>query len=764
MAKTPIQIQDLGDADSVCFNPFVDITPLISVPNTAIVGRAQIPNIAADLKPSFGIERIMTQYCYLIQNEFGPNGEPVWGVASDDRGLIRLVGAGWANFADSNGVRVQSNTVNDYAEISFYGTGINLFTNVSGGTFDLRAAVDGGAEGSQIGGTFSGIISGRNYNCGSIFNASSSLTLGVHTAKIRINSGSMVFFGYEVLNTNSATSINVNSGISYASGKKLNLLAASSQSYNSGFESGTLGARGGHVVVYQKSDGTINKAVTPAGSQLNLTAADHTNEEVARPYYVREFGAGRSDDFSYTTGAGINLAFTLDDGTTTLVTSTGLISGGSNNTGIAARQNGYISFTFVGTGLDIFTYANDANTRSYTSITIDGGASIGISTMGSISDPAKTTKICSGLPYGTHTVRLTNANSNDSIPIIKFIVYQPKKPSLPTGAIELADYNVMANYIATTGTQTDSSISTSVLRKSSIREFVYAGSWNNGVVLSTTDPTGFLTRSTTNGDSVSYTFFGTGFELGIRSGSAPATSTITIDGILYTGTATALNGTSGSSSAAWTAGTGTYTCDVGYGAKLQVNGLTLGVHTVKVTGVNWAGNVGVSAIDIITPIHSPKSNLSYDQQNSLPIGSCSLSDNRKFSPVKDSSAQRKNIARAIGISSSPSTSSTINVPIPDMSATINVTNGKYIKVTFNATWYNSTVNAAGIFVVYIDGVQVSLDTSLYTLNSSQMSMVSIADLFPISSGVHKVDIYWRMAVSGTVTAYTTQRTLLVEEI
>jgi hypothetical protein len=52
-------------------------TPSVGQFRSTILGRASIPNITADVRASFGVERIMIQQGYLIQNEFGPSGEPV---------------------------------------------------------------------------------------------------------------------------------------------------------------------------------------------------------------------------------------------------------------------------------------------------------------------------------------------------------------------------------------------------------------------------------------------------------------------------------------------------------------------------------------------------------------------------------------------------------------------------------------------------------------------------------------------------------------
>ena len=87
------------------FQPYVDTTtntivatasagtPAAGYFYSSIVGRASMPDLSQNLKPAMGIERIMTQQIYQLQNEFGPNGEPVWATPNDQFGQIRCVGS-----------------------------------------------------------------------------------------------------------------------------------------------------------------------------------------------------------------------------------------------------------------------------------------------------------------------------------------------------------------------------------------------------------------------------------------------------------------------------------------------------------------------------------------------------------------------------------------------------------------------------------------------------------------------------------------------
>jgi hypothetical protein len=733
---------------------------------SSVINRAPIVDITQDLRASFGIERISVPQSYEIPTEFGSNGEIVRGAVNDDRELIRFVGLFEDfNSADGNGVRFRATSTNSYIEITFYGTGLNwLVQYYSGYAGTFVYSVDGGSETSismASSATVSSVISARNYNANQVVNVVSGLSLGVHTVRIKRTDSSVTlfaFFGFETLNTFSTTSINVNSGISYIGGSKLVSQTNSLLPYNSTFESGTLGIRGGRVLVYQKSNGTIAKAVTPTNAaQANLTLADHTNEEVARVYYPREFGANRADDFSTSTStSSAQRAFTLEDGTTNLNgANVGIIAFATGSEGVYATNgtSNYYTLTFVGTGLDIRLGNNDANAKAMT-VSIDGSASVG--TISLAANAAGTTvRVVSGLPYGTHVVKFTNANAGVSSPAtVSFTVYQPKKPTLPEGCVELADYNVMATYVANTVAGQDT-IGTGVLRKYTAREATYSGTWI--YQLSTTPMGGVDVYSSTNGDYMQYHFFGTGFDLRSASG-ASSTWILTVDGSSNLSAFT----TSSYGLTSFTAATGTIiTSAVTSIAGTSISGLTLGWHTLRITKSATAANNEWPAIDVITPIHSHKSSLNYDQQNTLPVGSQSISDNRVFTPIKDVGVQKKNISQAFQITSIPTSNASTDVPCPDLSVTHYNTTGR-IKISYSSSVGTNSTGSQVVLSIYVNGNKVSLDKGAMSYASGATYTISDSILLNINKGFNKIDIYWRMSGGATGTAYG--RNLLVEEI
>jgi hypothetical protein len=757
MAITPVQIRDLSDSTSVGFQSFVDTSSTISVPYTTIVNRAPIQDLSNDLGVRFGVTRIMTQQIYQLQNEFGPNGEPVWAALNDDLGRVRFVGSGWAQGPMSSGQFYYTQNIGDYCEITFYGTGLNILSTNVAIARSSSVYLDGNFYGTFVQGTASTspVLDARNYSANIVTNIVST-SLGLHTVKVQAAVSLLSIYGFEILNT--ASTLAVQPGSAYVGGNKLTLTSQQTPAYASGFTnvSGTAGTRGGRVLVYLASDGTIKKDVQYVDTAAAyLASASHANEEVVRTHFPREFGAGRTDDFNTVApGGGAALAFTLDDGTTTLA---GLNVGFAAEGISVSNNNGFLTITFVGTGLDVerFDDATSAGPETQYTYSIDGVSQGSFGSTGSTSKRIQ--KIVSGLPYGTHTFRFSRGTPTLFTPrFSKFIVYGPKKPTLPSGAVELADYNVMANYVANSTVDGSSAISQGVLTKMPAREMVYLGSW----VQNSIDPTrwGGVRFQGNSGlasnDYVSYTFFGTGFEYeGYIGGTGVATYAVTLDGSPVTGTlyqsGTGATWTSGNISIAATSGN----------LRASYNGATLGIHTVKIVKTTVANNTDFGCFHVITPIHSAKSNLYADLQNTLTVGSCSLSDNRVYTPVKQSQVT-KAWAQAVGVTSAPTTTSTSFVPCPDMSVTIK-TGASLLDISYSIEGFNSNAGYFINFTVYLDGFAIGTVKAMQTSTTYDQT-ASDRILIPVSSGVHKVDLYWQVnGYTGTTTG--TRRSLVVKE-
>lgn len=745
-------------------------TPAAGTFYSTITNRASIQDLSQDLKARMGVDRISVQSLYEIQNEFGPNGERVFGALNDSHSLTRFVGA-WSSGISTYGQFAQSATAGDYAEITFYGTGLNLLTFIELASKDIRVSIDGGAESGNIwpSTSTSSVIAGRNYSQNVPLSLASGLTLGIHTVKIRyaVVAGGFGVHGFEILNESSSVKINL--GVAYVKGQKYTSTAQSSFLYSAP----VTGTRGGRVLVYQNADGTIGKAFQATdAAQANLSSASHTNEEIIRTYHWREFGAGRTDDFSTLVSSGSTVrAFTLDDGTTDLILNAnpGAPSGVNETLNMNNVASTYTSVTFVGTGLDVEIYGWTAST-SWSGVRIDG-PSIGAYDPIVASGTFKTTKIVSGLPYGTHVVRLETSAVTNAPGIRKFIVYGPKKPTLPSGAVELADYNVMADFVPNTTAPAvggGSYIGSGVLRKQiSMREAVYVGTWSNSGV-SAELVSGNLITTTTAASYVEYTFFGIGFELRPYLNAGTATNfTLSVDGSSnLSGFST--NFYTSSTGMTFTPATGvlsgTATVNNGYGTGISVNGLTLGKHTIRVT--HNSGTTFIDSFEFATPIHSSKSNLYADLQNTLPVGSCAISDNRKLSPLKDSSVRKKIIGATnlldITIPGWASTSSTAYVPRVNASLTLTFAQDCRVQVAAMVSPYSGgSVNDA-VYGIFMDG-NLQAEVRIEPPSSVNRPIVCPLNTYiNISKGTHKFDIYYKSENGVALNDYYSTSLIVIE--
>lgn len=774
-------VANLGESIGRQLQPFVDL-PKVTVTATAIQNRAQCTDFSQDLMPRMGVERIMV--CGLIPcpGEYGANQEQVHKPINDIHDQFRFVG-GWSIDPVSNsGVGAAAgNGPPSYFEITFYGTGLNVLVGGIGASADWRATVDGGTEGANFitfASTYSTVQNSQNINENQVINAVNGLALGLHTVKIRraaAGGGFFNLYGVEVL-TVSGSSPNVLQlvpGSAYSGSLKSTATALSVDSYNSNFESGTLGTKGGHAVIYMKQGGTIAKAVTPTdASQLTLTSTSHANEDLIRQIHWREFvGIGaRTSDLSKvtTTGTG-SFVYVLDDGTTALsclniqYDSTTFV--GLGETIVIGQTNGTITLTFVGTGLDIYATSNLASGFDPHSVTIDGstlGTNITALPNGVAGQP-QVIKIASGLAFGTHVVQFKRTSTAGAgLFFSKFFVYGPKKPTVPTNAVELADYYVMANYSINFANGFNPQVnsiqpSNGTLLKWALKEAIYSGTWSVGS-LDAANNYGQTVLTNTTGDFVEFTFYGTGLEINTTWSTSTPNVIVRMDGSLYTGAATVSTGNT------WTPGTSTWVFG-SLAARMSITGLSLGKHTIRLTFNGGGTNPQMMSFAPITPIYAYKFNGPGLVQNMLEVGSCSISDNRDFSPLKVDTP--KAWCATNGINTSPNTSnSTVYTPVGDLFATIK-TSGRPIEITYSMAASNNTSGFGVDSGIYVDGMPVNGGNSVINATSAANNALVVLTntvIVPVEAGVHVVHIAFLASPGGVATSTGTRRTLKVREI
>ena len=571
-------------------------TPVDGKFHSEIQGRAPMLDLAKYPTGRFGVERIPTGTLSSVSGESGPLGQTVYR-QGDSR--IRYYGSAF-NTSDQNGfyVTLQADAV---IEVTFYGTGLNVLLWYSNVSRTALASVDGGAEGSNIVNGTSTVLNGRNYSINVPQNAVSGLPLGIHTVKIRSSGSTNVVHGFEILNE--STTIAIPEGSVTIEGKKHTLAAPTTTDFTTfdvetqdGGSVITSTNKGGCVVTYIDTDGTIKKAINYADSaQGNVGVdVDHSNEVVVQKFNWREFGAGRADDFSTLNNqSGADKAFTLDDGTTTLVGDALQHSGGTS-TGVFVNNGGFLTLTFVGSGLDVGFVEGPAG--GTLPVTVDG------SSIGSLTalDADVTRTIVSGLPFGTHTVRFDT--SVDSNAFDSFIVYAPKKPVLTTGQTEINCFYKMADFDSsgTAGSANANAIPAGTLTKMWAREMVYTGTWSQSGVVPH-EPGGIQWQAAANGAICEYTFFGTGIQLHAQ-GAGTTTLAIEMDGVATT-TGVGIEAFSNDGGGVYT-----NTASAQDNARLDFTGLTLDAHTIKVT--KTGGSDGrFQAFHVITPTYSYKNSL-----------------------------------------------------------------------------------------------------------------------------------------------------------
>ena len=355
-------------------------------------------------------------------------------------------------------------------------------------------------------------MASRFVDAGGVVNLSVGATLGINTLKIRCHSSGFKVYNIELIaqdTTSTATKskIQIPSQNVVSYGKKFTVSGTPHYDPFNGFTSGNLAAvqalidtdtslglanwlhsgsyyrpyNGARVVRWVNSSGVIKTSVnmmppnarsignssslTNATAKANASIAnntsyptmeagtiDHSQAEVAKTFHVREFGNGAANQGSSTSGTlqdvsmgngHDNLAFVMDDGLTSMWLVSALPSQYiAYNGGIGANDGNYFQYiTFIGTGISVI----DAHNADFDKF-----------------------HYAQNLPFGTHILKVANASSNgividgvtvqasgtsaDDHSMSELSIYQPKKPPIPEDAVVIADYMLMADFVAQTAT------------------------------------------------------------------------------------------------------------------------------------------------------------------------------------------------------------------------------------------------------------------------------------------------------------------------
>jgi hypothetical protein len=747
-------------------------TPASGTFYSSILNRSSMPDLTQNLQAQMGVNRIVVSAVYGLVAETNSLAQQVWAMQGDKTNSIRFVGnACKFQSADATGTRINlgvttpyaTNIINDYVEITFYGTGLNMLAYIDNNNRVATASVDGGSFGSNIypsNGATAILSLGFNQNC--VLPVVAGLTLGVHT--VTIKNGSIYgtgIEGFEILNESG--NVIVNPGISFVNGTQLTNGSQSSFAYNS-MASGTTGGR---VLVYQSAGGSISSAFTPvAASPSYLGSANHTNEEAAKKVAWREFGSGATTgDFAQINNfsqqkyvmdtASDFLALTVQGGySTSYVQSSGdwnpqypeaLVPG-------FIDSNASITYTFVGCGLDItLNVGNLTTTITNWQFIIDGGSTQNIP-LTPLTGQYAIVPIVSGLPYGSHTITFLGAPSDYMYAGISFFhVYQPKTPALPIGAIQLASYNIMANYVANSISGQEQ-VSQGILRKASLRETILTSTnWTWGG-MDDTYASGYKVSSGNTADAY-FTFFGTGIEWTHNMAASNILVNVSIDGNsnLSSFTTSLVQPGTGRT---FTAATGVYTgtSSLSGEGKIQISGLSLGVHTIHLNYPSAVADaITLDCWDVITPIHSYNSESYAQGLINAQVGSQGIEDDRNLESLTAAAAEDNWVEAIVDNQPTPgtaSTSATAFVPMPGLSKVIK-TNGGDIKV-----FYSISIENTCYAQIYIDGQPVGNSKESVVSFNTMSDMVRI----PASAGTHTVAVYWMGSCQ------VAERNMIIEEV
>ena len=611
--------------------------PNVVAPFTSITNRAKIE---ANCKVVGPVERIVFNSLVPVINEVGPDSEPVFTNDKEDS-RVRFIGVDWVSQFDNNAQFLFNNTLGVSTEITFYGTGLNTLSFINESERGYQVKLNGVSQPnvSVIG---SNILASRYTKTNVITNIVKGLPLDWYTVELTSHIEDALFYGCEILNESSELS--VLSGSVYKNGYEYILENNLTLPFKPASYVGTNGAR---VLTYiNPSNGEVEQSFTPVGTPAYIGASDHSNEAIKRKINYREFGRNRADDFSTLSGATSNRAFTLDDNETTLIGKN--VQGNSSGIDLMDASS-FMTITFKGTGLDVYYYAND--NISIGKVFVDGVDVGNYIRNGRV-------KICSGLPYGTHTVKFDNSIAIGGVGVIEeFIIYQTKKPSVPKECFILSDYNVMADFIPFSSSAL-TALGVGTVRKASLRELTMLdGSTAWGISGPTPLPdnsvSGWQVSTGGTGSIAKISFYGEGFELRGDNGPGWGSATVELDDTLITlaNFPNLVHSVQGAD-IPYNDTTAVYDSDsagVVRGAGLSISGLPLGFHTLKLTNIS-AEALTIDAIDIITPISSFNTS---NGNNSLIDMREQIVEEISTSLLFDSSAKKirnsKNIAQLVNV-------------------------------------------------------------------------------------------------------------------
>ena len=645
MAKLPTQTRDLIEQD-------VDIRTTLNTGNDAnmtasyltattatgtppvgsfyskVIGRAPLMDPSKMAKAYFGTERIMFRDLEEVVGEYSPDGQSRVFSTGDER--VRCWGVNMSVFnhlrpnisAKGNYLHIGGGTPNT-VEITFYGTGIAVLFAASEATNRGVVPSLNGVVGPSVDHQGSGAISDQNYSINVAKELYSGLTLGVHTVSIDTSTFDAYLAGVEILNETSTLELPASSYIANGTVSQLGATSLGFSSYDIEYQDGsqsvTDSTKGGHALVYAV-DGVAMQAINYTDSvQQTMGSTDHSNEEIVQDLYWGDFGAGNFFHPHTLRPSGTqDKGYTLPDGVTTLVLNDTILVPETptlleTKMKIAAL-NGFVSITFVGTGLDIVANRSPGTLDDH--YVYLGDTQLGLIDNTYMEDGDardQVLKICSGLPYGTHTVKIIRTVfSQADLEFGRFRVYAPKKPELPSGVGLLSSYYKMADFVLNTTSGAWSSpgysgaedvTSQGIILRQPTRGVHLEGTWTLAQD-NVNNPAMSYIWTQTDGDFAEFEFFGTGIVLKSQIDGDSATNVqMELDGSTdFTSYTTGVIGPNIS----FNNSTGVFNQNAvsnNFGG-LYITDLPLGWHKIKMTRNSGGAFFRLSSMEVVQPTYS----------------------------------------------------------------------------------------------------------------------------------------------------------------
>ena len=289
------------------------------------------------------------------------------------------------------------------------------------------------------------------------------------------------------------------------------------------------------------TNGTAKANASVANNTFYPTFEAHTTDvnednlhEVAKTFHFREFGNGSANegtnganyaDASMLSSTGDNIAYVMDDGTTSL--SGESVQAGADGMNHTNSDNLVIYVTFIGTGFSLELTANGTGSDHYDKY-VDG-VQVQDGDISRTSGAIVRETLAQNLPYGTHIVKLQRGAETPNVfneIYREFSFHQPKRPPIPEDACVIADYMLMADYVKLTSRSTGSEISKGVRFISGSRDVLYDGTFTSNTILDTASLPAGMSGCVSNATvTAKLHFFGTDVNMSMENQGAAHTLT-----------------------------------------------------------------------------------------------------------------------------------------------------------------------------------------------------------------------------------------------